>query len=302
MVTPSQAQPLVAPATRLHGARSRRVFAGVGVYAVALLFAFLFTVPFIWAVSTSLKEGSQIYRFPPEFIPNPVRLDNYPAAWVVVPFTTYLVNTLIVVFLAMVGQILSATLVAYGFARFQFPGRNVLFTLLLSTLMIPGHVLLIPQFILFQRLGWINTFAPLIVPYYFGGGAFYIFLLRQFFLTLPRDLDEAAEIDGAGTFHILTRIIVPLSRPVLATIAIFSFIYHWDDFIHPIIYLQREDRFTLAVGLRFLQGFVIAGMSQEDKIPLLMAASILVTAPIIVLFLTMQRYFVQGIVLSGLKG
>ena len=191
---------------------------------------------------------------------------------------------------------LTAALVAYGFARFRFRGRNVLFILVLSTIMLPPQVTIIPRFILFRWLKWIDTFVPIILPAYLGGSAFYIFLLRQFFLTIPRELDDAAKIDGLGPFRIFTMIILPMSKPALAIIAIFSFLFNWNDFWHPLVFLSSEEHYTVALGLYSLQGHFFSTVS------LLMAAAVMAMLPCLVLFFIAQKYFIQGVVITGVKG
>jgi ABC-type glycerol-3-phosphate transport system permease component len=256
--------------------------------------------PFVWTVLSSLKDAHEIVTFPPTLFPERLRFENYPYAWNKVPFLRFYLNSGLVTGLAMVGQTLTATLVAYGFARFRFPLRNALFMLVLSTLMIPWEVTIVPSFLLFKALGWLDTLAPLIVPHWFGGGPFFIFLLRQFFLTLPRDYDEAAKIDGANSFQVLWEVLVPLCRPAITTVAIFSFLFHWNEFIAPLIYLNTPDRFTISLGLRYFQTTPMeAGEPREH---LLMAGTVLMAAPCVLLFFAAQRYFVRGIVLSGLKG
>jgi multiple sugar transport system permease protein len=195
----------------------------------------------------------------------------------------------------MIGQLISATLVAYGFSRFRFPGRDILFVMVISTIMLPREVLLIPTFLIFKGLGWLDSLRPLIIPAYFGGGAFTIFLLRQFFLTLPRELDEAARLDGATYFQIYARVLMPLTRPALITVGLFAFIYHWKDLMGPLIYLNSTEKQTLELGLRTFQ--TIRGTDWN----LLMAGSVIVLVPLLVLFFLGQRYFIQGIVMSGLK-
>lgn len=252
-------------------------------------------IPFAWMLSSSLKELPQIFVFPPKWIPNPVRLDNYAEALKRMNFLVALKNTLTITVLCLIGQVSSASLVAYGFARIRFPGRDFLFALVLSTMMLPSQVTMIPMFILFRSLGWVDTFKPLIVPSFFGGGAFFIFLLRQFFLTIPKDLEDAARIDGCGRFRIFLQIILPLAKPALITVSIFSFMSHWNDFMGPLIYLNSEHKRTLAIALQSFQGQYTADWN------LLMAASVVVLIPVLVIFFTLQRYFVEGIVLTGLK-
>jgi len=197
---------------------------------------------------------------------------------------------------AVTGQLLSASLVAFGFARLRFPGRDWLFLVLLSTIMIPYHVTLIPTFVLFRMLNWLDTYIPLILPYWLGGGAFYVFLLRQFYMRLPLELDDAARIDGASTLGIYWRVVLPQARPALGVVAVFTFLGHWNDFFNPLIYLNTTDKYTLALGINLFRGY------QTTQWNLLMAASVMVTAPCILLYAFAQRFFIQGIVFTGLKG
>jgi multiple sugar transport system permease protein len=272
-------------------------------YLLAIVLGLMFLGPFLFALSGSLMNPSEMYVVPPRWIPSRLVWENYSMIWSLVPFTLYVRNTLIITGLAMAGQLASCCLVAYGFARFRFPGRNVIFIILLGTMAVPEEVTTIPQFLIFKGLGWTNTFLPLIVPSYFGGGAFSVFLLRQFFLTLPRDLDDAATIDGAGTLRILVQLLIPLSKPALATVAILSFVYHWNDFFRPVIYLDSKELYTVSLGLNYFKSAPIgAGGGGLPMAHLLMGASIIVTIPVIVVFFSLQRYFVQGIVMSGIKG
>ncbi|MCX7919693.1 MAG: carbohydrate ABC transporter permease [bacterium] len=272
-----------------------RLFIAV-VYLLCTAGAILFILPFLWMVSTSLKDSTAVFTFPPKWIPQPIKWSNYPESWTLLPFTRFLINTCIITFSCIIGQVVSAALVAYGFARIPFKGNRILFLILISTMMLPGQVTMIPSFLIFKALHWIDTFKPLIVPAFFGGGAFFIFLLRQFFLTIPRDLDEAATIDGCNKFDIFWRIILPLSKPALATVVVFSFIGHWNDFMGPLIYLNSEHNFTLAVGLNLFQGYHTTAYN------LLMAASLIVLAPVLIIFFLAQRYFIEGITLTGIKG
>lgn len=269
-------------------------------YVLAIGTAIIFSLPFFWTVSSSLKPISEIYRFPPTLWPEQIRWQNYADVFILAPFARFIWNTVVVTALAMIGQILSAAAVAYGFSRFRFPGREALFFLVLSTMMLPWQVTIVPQFLLFRYLGWINTYLPLIVPSFFGGGAFFIFLLRQFFMTIPRDLDEAAKLDGASSVRIFWNIILPLSKAAIATVAIFSFIQHWNEFIGPLIFLNTTEKFTLSIGLRFFMATPFE--SDEPREAILMAASLIVALPTLVLFFMAQKYFVQGIVTTGLKG
>jgi multiple sugar transport system permease protein len=268
----------------------------LGAFCLLCVGAVAFALPFLWMVSTSFKAPDKVMALPPQWIPDPWRPENYREALTRLPFALYLRNTLIITFLSLVGQVGSSALVAFGFARLRFFGRDPLFFLMLSTMMLPPIATLIPTYVMYVKLGWVNTFLPLVLPAFFGGGAFYIFLLRQFFLTIPKELEDAARIDGSGSFGIFWRVFLPLSKPALATVAIFSFIGHWNDFLSPLIYLRTQERFTLALGLQTFQGVY------STHYEWLMAASIVVVLPVLVLFFACQRFFVQGIVLTGLKG
>ena len=216
------------------------------------------------------------------------------------PFGDWYRNTIIVVTLSTLGEVISTTLVAYGFARFRFRFRNALFMLVLSTLMIPPEVTMIPSFLIFRSLGWLDTWLPLIVPHWFGIGAFYVFLMRQFFMTIPLDFDEAAQIDGAGTLRVLSDVLLPLCRPAITTVAIFSVLSHWNEFFEPLIYLNTPEKFTISLGLRYFQ--TIPMDPGEPKEHLLMAGTVMMVLPCVAIFFAAQRYFVQGIVMSGIKG
>jgi ABC-type glycerol-3-phosphate transport system permease component len=269
-------------------------------YLLALLAAVLFMTPFFWTVSSSLKHITEIYAYPPQALPAAPQWRNYVRVFEMVPFATFARNSVIVTISAMTGQVLSASLVAFGFARFRFPGRDVLFLLVLSTMLLPWEVTIVPLFLIFRAVGLLNTLWPLIVPAWFGGGAFFIFLLRQFFLTIPREFDEAARMDGATSLNIYWQIILPLSRPALATVAIFSFLNHWNEFIGPLIYINSSQWFTMPIGLRYFQNTPFSG--EDPKEALLMAASLIMATPCVILFFVAQKYFVQGIVMSGIKG
>lgn len=251
------------------------------------------------------ESASPAYAGTPEWVPAEkvrilrrvyFRFGNYAQAWTAKPFTHYTLNTLVITLFCIVGQVLSASLVAFAFARLEWPGRKLLFGVVLATMMLPAEVTMIPTYIIFRSLGWIDTFLPLIVPAFLGGGAFFIFLFRQFFLTLPRELDEAARVDGCSSFGIYRFVLMPLCKPIIATIAVLSFVAHWNDFLTPLIYLNSTDKFTLALGLRFFQGAYTTDMH------LLMAASTLALLPVIAVFFLGQKYFVRSIVLTGTKG
>lgn len=267
---------------------------------VTLLFLFggalVMALPFLWLLSSSLKPEQEIFLFPPKWIPNPVRFQNYVDALTYKPFGTYIANTLFIVILNEIAIVGSASLCAYGFARIQFPGRDFWFAIVLSTLMVPYFVVMIPQFVIFSRLGWTDSYLPLIVPVFFGGGAFNIFLLRQFFRTLPQELADAARMDGCNEFRIYWRIFMPLAKPALITVAIFTFLNAWNDFVAPMIYISSPDKFTVAIGLATFRSVM------RTRWDLLMAASTAMIIPVLALFFFAQRYFIEGIVLSGLKG
>lgn len=265
------------------------------VYSLLCILGAAFLVPFLWMVSTSLKAESQIFIFPPKWIPEPVLWSNYPDAVGAIPFWTYAWNTVLITGFNILGVLISSSLVAYSFARLRWPGRNLLFIILLATMMLPSQVTMIPVFLLFRELGWVNTFLPLIVPAFFGN-AFYIFLLRQFFLGIPVDLEDAARVDGCPRLLTYWYVILPLSKPALATVGVFTFMGTWNDFMGPLIYLSSEDKKTLALGL---QSFV---WEHGAEWALLMAVSTLMLLPLLVLFFLTQRYFIEGITLTGIKG
>ncbi len=266
-------------------------------YLLLCVFGIAFLFPFAWIVSTAFKPATQVLNFPPIWIPRPFVLTNFTEGWAVLPFTRYLLNTVIITVLATVGTVISSSLVAYGFARFRARDRGVLFAILLSTMMLPSQVTLIPTYVLYNYLGWLNSFKPLVVPAFFGIGAFYIFLLRQFFRSIPKELGEAATIDGCGSFRILLRVLMPLSQPAITTVVIFCIINNWNDFLNQLIYLNSDVKYTIAVGLSFFNS-----KYGPQQINYLMAVSLLTITPILVLFFAAQKYFVQGIVTSGLKG
>jgi ABC-type glycerol-3-phosphate transport system permease component len=265
-------------------------------YLALTVLAVVFALPLFWMVTTALKTNRQVLVFPPQWIPDPAVWRNFPDAWDFAPFGTYLKNTLIITVLATLGQLASGSVVAYGFARLRFPGRDALFVLLLATTMLPYIVTLVPQFLIFRELGWVNTFLPLIVPYFFGGSPFLIFLMRQYFRSIPMDLSDAARVDGDSEFGIFFRIVLPLALPALVTVAIFSFLAHWNDFLGPLIYLNDESKKTLMLGL---QGFI--GQTQQ-RFQLMMAAATMVAMPTIILFFLFQRVFIRSVVLTGMKG
>jgi len=277
-------------------ARRRRRTLHVALQAGFILLSLVYLVPFAWLLSTSLKLDGREIAMPPEWIPDPIVWGNYYRALTSLPMILYLRNTLIITVVATAFGLLTASLAGYAFGRLRFPGRDVLFSLCLATLMLPGIVTMIPEFLIYRNIGWLNTFLPMIVPWSLGGHVLGIFLFRQYARTIPQDYDEAARVDGAGALRIWWSIILPLSRPVLATMAILAFIYHWNDFLRPLVFLQDQNLRTLAIGLRLFRSEYLVQWN------LLMAASALVLLPIVVLFFAAQRYFVQGIVMTGIKG
>jgi len=266
------------------------------VYLLLCLLALIMALPLLWMLSTALKQPGTAPPYPPQWIPAQPTLANFPTVFRLIPFLTFLKNSAIVTGLALAGELLSASLVAYGFARFRFPGRDLLFLCVLATMMIPYPVTIIPSFVLFKTLGWVNTFLPLVVPAFLGP-PFSVFLLRQFFLTINRELDDAAKIDGASEFRIYWQIMLPLCKPALATVAVFSFVANWNDFLGPLVYLSETEMYTLALGINFLR----AARAQATDITIQMAGTLLFLLPCVVLFFLAQRYFVRGIVTTGLK-
>jgi multiple sugar transport system permease protein len=269
----------------------------LGLGYIALIFiSIVFIVPFIWLLRSSFMDAAQIFTMPPEWIPQPFKFENYANALSVLPFATFFKNTLMIVIGVLFGTVLTSSLAAFGFSRIDWKGRDLIFGILLSSMMLPGAVTLIPSFLGWKTLGFYDTFYPLIVPAFFGGGAFNIFLLRQFYMSIPRDFDEAAFVDGASLLQIFRKIILPLSRSALIVVGLFTFLGTWNDFMGPLIYLKSDKLFTVALGLQMFQGTYTAQWE------LLMAASTVVILPCVLVFLIGQRYFLEGITLTGLKG
>lgn len=294
--SPSLAVRPYAPARR-RGVWLRKAARYLIAYTLIVPGALIFLFPLLWMVSTALKEPNQIFVYPPQWIPNPPRWANFIEGWTkYLPFDIFLRNTLIITANNVIGNLVSCSLAAYGFARLRSRARDFLFILVLATMMVPNEVTMVPTYILFTHLGWVNTFLPLMVPAWFGW-PFFIFLLRQFFMTIPYELDDAARIDGCSTWGILWRIILPLSKPALAAVAVFAFIGNWNNFLGPLIYLRDKEKLTLAVGLNQFRG-----QFGYVDFHLLMAVSLLVLLPILVVFYVAQRFFIQGIVLTGIKG
>jgi multiple sugar transport system permease protein len=266
-------------------------------YAIVLPLAVIFLFPFVWLLISSVKPNAILKQFPPVWIFTPT-LEHFAGLFQAdsgFRFWQFLANTLFICAFTVTGSILASSMVAYGFARIKWPGRDLLFVAMLGTMMVPGQVMMIPVFLLFRKLGWVDTFLPLTIPSLFGN-AFFIFMLRQFFMSVPRDLLDAARVDGHGEIAIWWRVVMPLSVPALAVVGLFSFLAAWNDFINPLIYLLDETRYTLSLGLAMFQG------QYDTQYGQLMAASALMTCPIVVLFFFTQRQFIEGIKMTGIKG
>ena len=270
----------------------------IPVYLLLIFGAMVFSIPFLWTVSTALKTKEQTFASPPVWIPEPIMWSNFKNAWNALPvsFSIFMSNTIFIAVVSTFGAVLTASVVAFGFARLRFRGREPLFYLVLSTMMLPSQVTMIPVFLIWRELRAIDTFYPLILPAFFGGGAFNIFLLRQFYLSVPKEFDEAAMLDGAGPLRIWWSVVMPLAKPALITVTLFTFIGHWDDFMGPLIYLNSPEKYPVSLGLRMFQDQFGVDLN------LMMAAALLHILPMIVLFFFAQRYFVKGINLSGLGG
>ena len=265
------------------------------VYALMTFLALLFMLPIFWMASTSLKMPQEIFAWPPEWIPSEPQWGNYAEAFGKYPLARYMLNSAILVLANIIGGLISTPIIAYGFARFDFPGKHVLFLLMLSTMMVPGHIKLIPMFWLYQKLGLIDTYWPLILPAFFGN-PFFIFLMTQFIRTIPRDLDDAARIDGAGAWGILYRIIIPLSRPALTVVVVFTFVWVWNDFLEPIIFLRDWNSYPISVGLAFFQG------RYSVEWHLFMGTTLVSIIPILVVYFFAQRHLIGGLASIGIKG
>ena len=293
----SAADNLSLRAARVHSNLARdSIIRRLPVHLVLLAIALFSLLPLLYMISTSVKADGMEFAIPIEWIPQVLHPENYERAFIRFPTLTFLRNSVIIVVFCLVGEVLTGALVAYGFARARFPGRQILFFVMLSTMMLPQMVTLIPQFILFRELGWINTFLPLIVPAFFGGHPFYIFLLRQFFMGLPAELEDAARIDGAGFFRIWWSVALPLAKPGLTTVAILSILTHWNDFTTPLIYLKSTRNFTVALGIHLFKDSYQMRFNQQ------MAYAVMMTLPVFLLFFLFQKNFIGGITLSGMGG
>lgn len=276
--------------------RRNRRLRKIVVYAILLTLAIMMLFPFVWLVSSALKTQLDIFAYPPKWIPDPPQWQNFTEALTFRPFHIYFRNSLAIAGLNVLAVVSSSSLCAYGFARIRFRGREVWFAIVIATILLPNIVTLVPQFIIFTRLGWVDTILPLTVPLFFGGGAFNIFLLRQFFRSIPEELADAARIDGCSEFGIYWRVMLPLSKPALITVAIFTFLAAWNDLLGPVVYLRAPDTFTVALGLAQFRG------AMTTRWDLQMAAASAMIVPVVLLFFFAQRYFIKGIVMTGLKG
>ncbi|GGD46900.1 carbohydrate ABC transporter permease [Paenibacillus nasutitermitis] len=265
-------------------------------FVVLLLFAVLAAVPFVWLIRSSLMRTDELFVFPPKIWPEQLLWHNYVDVFSMIPFALYFKNTMFIMVPVMLGVVITSSMCGYGFARLRFPFQHVWFALILSTMMLPSAVTLIPTFIMWSELKAVNTFWPLTLPAWFGGGAFNIFLMRQFFMNIPKELDESALIDGAVFFQIYTRIMLPLVKPALIVVAFFTFMNVWNDFFSPLIFLNEDAKYTLALGLLQLKGMYATEWN------LLMAGSAIMVLPAIAIFFIGQKYFIEGISLTGIKG
>ncbi|WP_152361916.1 carbohydrate ABC transporter permease [Microlunatus speluncae] len=284
------------PATTRHRARVRTErIQWAGAYVILVLTSAAFLLPLLWMISTSLKSESAVIRTPPEFFPDAVHPENYPQAWSAMPFNVFLLNSIIVTALSMIGNLVSCILPAYAFARLRARLRGPMFLALLATMMIPAQVTLVPKYLLFAKLGWVDSYLPLVLPNFFGS-ALLIFLLRQFFTSIPEELVDSARVDGAGELRILWSIMLPLSRPAIATVTLLSFIGTWPEYLDPLIYLRSTEKFTIPLGIAMFRG------QYDTQYHLMMAVSVLALIPIVITFLAAQKYFIRGITLTGLGG
>jgi ABC-type glycerol-3-phosphate transport system permease component len=291
-LSPAAAPPWSFLATRSGARRLNSVLAFLALTGLAIV---VVGIPIGWMLLTAFKERQQVFAWPPVYWPNPIRWQNFVDVVTQIPFLRFGLNSLFIALMNIVGHLLSCTLVAYTFARLRFPGRNLLFMLLLSTLMIPAQITLLPRFVLFQSLGWVGSYLPLIVPSFFGN-AFFIFLMRQYIMTIPRDLDEAARIDGASTWDVFVRIILPLCIPPMVVIAVLTFLWNWNEFLDPLIYISNYDDYTIQLGLNMLKG------RYNIQWNLIMAGSLLGVVPPAILYFLAQKHIIGGIANIGIKG
>jgi ABC-type glycerol-3-phosphate transport system permease component len=289
--------PTQPPALAFLGSRrwARRLNGGLAFLMLTVLGLVVVGIPIGWMLITAFKERTQVFAWPPVYWPNPIRWQNFQDVLTQIPFLRFAANSLFIAAMNIIGNLMSCTLVAYAFARLRFPGRNVLFMLLIATLMIPSQITLLPRFVIFQTLGWVGSYLPLIVPAFFGN-AFFIFLMRQYIMTIPRDLDEAARIDGASTWQVFFRIILPLCIPPMTVIGVLTFLWTWNEFLDPLIYISDYDSYTIQLGLNMLKG------RYNIQWNLIMAGSLLGVIPPAILYFVAQRHLIGGIANIGIKG
>lgn len=280
----------------MHSIKKKRTLGHLAVHIVLILVGLFFLLPFFWMLSTALKSDQQIFVNPPVWIPDPVVWGNFVEAVTAIPFFKYMGNTAIVAFMDVLGTVIACPLVAYGLSRLEWKGRDLLFFVTIAVMMIPTEVTMIPQFIMFSKFNLVDTYVPLYLAAFFGGRPFMIFLLRQFFMNLPRDLEDAARIDGASELRIYARVVLPLVVPGILTVALFRFMNSWNDFLGPLLYLSDETKYTLSIGLQMFT------TQYKTEWALLMAASLLVTLPVVVIYFFVQKRFIEGITFSGIKG
>jgi len=292
----SQPRRVYSSAARRSGAWAKRTSAAgrLLLHAVLVVTGFLTILPFLWMLSTSLKSEGTVFIYPPKWIPDPIVWENYLEAWTFLPMGQAYINSLKISLIVTAASLFTSTLAGYTFAKLKFPGRNVLFVLLLATMMIPGQVTLVPTYILYAYIGWIDTHLPLIVPPALGG-AFGVFLMRQYYMTIPADLEDAARIDGCNPWQTYLRIMLPLSGPPASALAIFTFMGSWNDFLGPLVFLNSQVRFTVPLMIASFQGLYSTNWS------LLMAAASIALIPVLIIYISAQRYFIQGITLTGMK-
>ncbi len=264
-------------------------------YIILIGLAAAFVIPFVFLFLGSFKESSELFRIPFQWLPDRFQFENYKEMFTSIPFFKYLKNTLIIVFFNVVGSVISSSFIAYGFARLRWPHRNKVFMIVLVTMILPFQVTMVPLFLMFTKMGWIGTFLPLTVTCFFGN-PFFIFLLRQFFLSIPEELSESARIDGAGEFRIYATMILPLSKSVLATVAIFAFIRTWNDFIGPLVFLADDDLYTLSLAAQLLRS------NLDPRWHILLALGVVMIIPVLIIFFVLKKYFIEGVAMSGLKG
>ena len=293
----------VASGTKRSKSKQISIFNAVA-NVVTIFLAISFFFPLYWAVASALKRPNELNLVPPLWFPPKPQWKNFVEVGEVIPFYSFVRNTAVITILGGIGGVVSASLVGYGFSNFRFRGRNILFTVLLSTMMLPNEVTLIPTYLIFNYLGWVDTFKPLIIPHYLGGGAYSIFLFRQFYSSIPKDLSDAAKIDGCNPVRYYISVLVPLSTPVIITICILYFQYLWNDLMGPLIYLVSQSKFTVSIGLLFLRSHFGGTAARRGKPTehLLMAGAVIAMLPSLVIFFTLQRYFIRGVIMSGIKG